>query len=101
MIYINIIAAFNKLQMHSDSENLIIFIISFSIFKYKVLLFGLINELMFYQQYINEVLFNFLNYFIQIYFNDILIYNKTCKKYINYIYLILNKLQKAGLQIDI
>ena len=45
MIYVNIIAAFNKLQMHSDSEDLIIFITSLSAFKYKILLFNLINGL--------------------------------------------------------
>ena len=92
MIYVNIIAVFNKLQMHSDSEDLIIFITSLSAFKYKILPFDLINELMSYQQYINEVLFNFLNYFIQIYLDDILIYNKTCREHVNYIHSVLSKL---------
>ena len=77
--------------MHSDSENLIIFIISFNAFKYKVLPFNLINELMSYQQYMNEVLFNFFNCFIQVYFDDILIYSKTHREHINHIYLILNR----------
>ena len=62
--------------MHLNNKNFIIFIIFFSAFKYKVLLFNLTNESVFYQQYINKVLFNFLNYFVQIYFNDILIYSK-------------------------
>ena len=77
MTHMNIITAFNKLQMHSDSENLTIFIISFSTFKYKVLPFGLINGSVSYQQYMNEVLFDFLNCFVQIYFDDVLIYSKT------------------------
>ena len=64
IICVNIITAFNKLQMHSDNKNLIIFIIFFNIFKYKVLLFNLINKLAFYQQYINEILFNFFNHFV-------------------------------------
>ena len=62
--YVNIITAFNKLQMHLNSKDLIIFIISFDVFKYKNLFFNLINELMFYQQYMNEVLFNFFNCFV-------------------------------------
>ena len=78
--------------MHSDNENLIIFITFFNIFKYKVLFFNFINKSVLYQQYINEVLFNFFNYFIQIYFNDILIYNKIYKKYVNYIHSVLRKL---------
>ena len=92
MIYINIIAVFNKLQMHSDSKNFIIFITSLSAFKYKVLFFDFINESASYQQYINKVLFNFFNHFIQVYFDDILIYSKTYKKHVNHVYLILSRL---------
>ena len=56
---------------------------------------------MFYQQYMNEVLFNFLNYFVQVYFNDILIYSKIYRKYVDYVHLVLSRLQKADLQTDI
>ncbi len=45
---LNIIVAFNKLHMHSDSEDLTIFIIFFNSYKYHVMLFKLINESMFY-----------------------------------------------------
>ena len=41
---LNIIAAFNKLRMHSNNENFIIFVISLETYKYRVLSFGLINE---------------------------------------------------------
>ena len=91
IIYMNIIAAFNKFWIHSDSEDLTTFITSFSTFKYKVLPFDLINESASYQQYMNEILFNFLNYFVQVYFNDILIYNKTCRKHVNYIHSVLRR----------
>ena len=101
MIYINIIAAFNKFQMHSDSKDFIIFITFFDVFKYKVLPFSLINESVSYQQYINEVLFDFFNYFVQIYLDNILIYSKTYREHVNYICSVLGKLQKAGLQTDI
>ena len=42
---LNIITAFNKLRMHSDSEDLITFITALGFYKYWVLLFELINEL--------------------------------------------------------
>ena len=87
--------------MHSDSENLTIFITSLSTFKYKVLPFSLINESVSYQQYINEVLFDFLNHFVQVYFDDILIYSRICRKHINYIHSVLRRFQEAGLQADI
>ncbi len=45
---LNIIIVFNKLRMHSGSEDLTIFITFFGSYKYHVMLFDLINELIFY-----------------------------------------------------
>ncbi len=56
---LNIIVAFNKLRMHSDSKDLTIFIIFFNSYKYHVILFKLINESTFYQHYMNDVLFEY------------------------------------------
>ena len=41
---LNIIVAFNKLRMHSKSENFIIFVIFIEVYKYYVLFFELINN---------------------------------------------------------
>jgi len=78
---LNIIVTFNKLHMHSDSEDLTIFITFFNSYKYHVMLFKLINESMFYQHYMNDVLFEYLHQFCQIYLNDIIIYSKILKKH--------------------
>ncbi len=98
---LNIIVAFNKLRMHSDSEDLTIFIIFFNSYKYHVMLFKLINESAFYQHYMNDVLFKYLHQFCQIYLDDIIIYSKILKKHKRYVWLILNRLREADLQIDI
>ena len=98
---LNIIAIFNKFQIHSKSENLIIFIYSLKIYKYHVLSFDLTNDFFNYQHYINDILFDFLNEFVQCYLNNIFIYNRIKKEYIHYIRLILQKLIDASLQIDI
>ncbi len=74
---LNIISTFNKLWMHSDSKNYTIFITVLEAYKSKVLLFELINDSASFQQYMNDVLWNFLNDFYQVYLNDILIYSKT------------------------
>ncbi len=98
---LNIIAAFNKLWMHSDNKDLTIFIIFFNLYKYHVMLFELINELTFYQHYMNDMLFKYLHQFCQIYLNNIIIYNKILKKHKQHVWLILNRLREADLQIDI
>jgi len=97
----NIIVTFNKLCMSIESENLITFVTFFNIYKYRVMLFELINKLAFFQHYINDVLFNCLHKFCQTYLNDILIYSKILKKHKTYVKEVLDKLREVDLQIDI
>ncbi len=98
---LDIIITFNKLYMSSESENLITFVTFFNVYKYKVMLFELINESTFFQHYINDMLFNCLHKFCQIYLNDILIYSKILKKHRTHVKEMLNKLREVDLQIDI
>jgi len=98
---LDIIAAFNKLRMSSESENLTTFVTFFDVYKYRVMLFKLINEPAFFQHYINDVLFECLHKFCQTYLNDILIYSKILKKHRTHVKEVLGKLREADLQIDI
>jgi len=101
LIKLNIISAFNKLRMHLDSENYITFITALEAYKYKMLSFKLTNESIFFQQYMNDVLWDFLNDFCQVYLNDILIYSKTRKKHRDHVKLVLKWLREAELQMNI
>jgi len=98
---LNIISAFNKLQMHFNDENYITFITALEAYKYKMLSFKLTNESIFFQQYMNDVLWNFLNDFCQVYLDDILIYSKMRKKHRDHIKLVLSRLREAELQMNI
>ncbi len=98
---LDIIVAFNKLRMSTESENLITFVTFFDVYKYRVMFFELINELTFFQHYINDVLFDCLHKFCQIYLNDILIYSKILKKHRTHVKKMLDKLREVNLQIDI
>ncbi len=98
---LNIIVVFNKLCMHSSSEDLTIFITSFDFYKYHVMSFELINDLTFYQHYMNDVLFDYLHQFCQIYLDDIIIYSKTLKKHKKHVRLVLHRLREINLQMNI
>jgi len=87
--------------MSSESENLTTFVTFFNIYKYRVMLFELINESAFFQHYINDVLFECLHKFCQTYLNDILIYSKTLKEHRTHVKEVLDKLREVDLQIDI
>ena len=98
---LDIIAAFNKLRMHPDSEDYTTFVTSMGAYKYHVLPFGLTNGPANYQHYMNDVLFECLNRFCQAYLDDILIYSKTRKEHVQHVRQVLSKLRGAGLQVDI
>ena len=98
---IDIILAFNRIRMDPEHKNATSFITSFGMYCYRVMPFGLINGLVIWQNYINDVLFEYLNVFCQTYVDNILIYSKTCKKHYRHVKLVLNKLHQAGLQANI
>ena len=101
LIRLDIIIMFNKLCMSSESENLTTFVTFFNVYKYRVMFFKLINELAFFQHYINDVLFDCLHKFCQTYLNDILIYSKILKKHRIHVKEVLDKLCEVNLQINI
>ena len=98
---IDIIAAFNSLRMHPDSEALTTFITSMGAYLYKVMPFGLTNGPASWQHYINDILFEYLNDFAQAYMDDILIYSKSLKKHEEHVRKVLSRLREAGLYVDI
>ncbi len=100
-IKLNIISAFNWLQIKEEDEAFIIFCTWFELFKYLVMLFNLCNESVSFQKYINNTFCKHLNKFCTAYLNDILIYFDNKLKHKIHVKLILRKLQEAELQMNI
>ncbi len=98
---LNIISAFNRLQIKEEDEALIIFCTRFKLFKYLVMLFDLCNKSVLFQKYINNTLCKHLNKFCTAYLNDILIYFNNELKHKIHVKLILQKLREADLQTNI
>ena len=97
----DIVAAFNKLRIHPESEELTTFVTFMGAYKYRVMPFGLTNGPASYQHYMNDTLLPFLNDFAQAYLDDIIIYSQTRDEHIGYVRQVLQKLREAGLQVDI
>ena len=76
---LDIIAAFNKLQMTEGEKWKTAMRICYSLFKYLIMLFDLCEASSFFQSYINDILWDCLNIFITVYIDDILIYSKNRK----------------------
>ena len=86
-----------------------IFKCRFEHYQYRIMFFKLINVSTNFQNYINKILHSFLNVFVFVYLNDILIYTKSertyidendlLKKHISQIKSILKKLKKFDLYV--
>jgi len=100
-IKLNIIFAFNRLRIQEKDEAFIVFRIRFDLFEYLIMLFDLCNELASFQEYINNILQEFLDKFCIAYLNDILIYNDNKLEHEIYVKLIFQKLREVDLQANI
>ena len=89
--------AFYYIQLDPSTKELTTFRTYYRTYKYQVLPFGLTNGLAIYQQYINKVLFDYLDEFYTTYLNNILIYLDNALEYKNYIRLVLQYLHEASL----
>ncbi len=63
--------------------------------------FELTNVLTTYQEIINDILRQYLNQFVIIYLNDIMIYLNILKEHVNHIFKILKCLNKRNLHLKL
>jgi hypothetical protein len=84
-----------------EFENLITFRIKFDVYTYRILSFELCNEFVTYQHYINDVFFDYLDEFVSIYIDDILIYSNSKIEHIEHVKKILQRLKNVELQTNI
>jgi hypothetical protein len=59
--------------------------------------FGLTNALAIFQHMMNDIFRNYLDHFVIIYLDDILIYSKNKEEHEHHVHLVLEKLQERGL----
>ena len=61
--------------------------------------FDLINASVTFQTFVNNVLRRYLNQFVIVYLNDILVYSKTTKEHVQHVKKVLQTLKKVDLRI--
>jgi len=66
-------------------------------FEYNIISFGLTNGPTFFQHLMNNIFQEFLDDFVVVYLDDILIYSKDEKQHEKHIKLVLKKLRSIGL----
>ncbi|KHJ32676.1 hypothetical protein EV44_g3727 [Erysiphe necator] len=95
-------AAFHKLRIKQGDEWKTAFSTRLGLFEWLVMPFGLNGAPASFQRYINETLLEYLDDFCSAYVDDILIFTDgSLSEHENHVHLVLEKLQKAGLGLDI
>jgi hypothetical protein len=98
----DVIAAFHKIRIKEGDEWKTAFRTRFGLFEWLVTPFGLANAPSTFQRYINYTLQEFLDDFVSAYVDDILVFTDgTREQHREHVLKVLQKLQDAGLQLDI
>lgn len=98
---LDVIGAFNRIRMAEGDEWLTAFNTRYGLFESLVMPFGLCNAPATFQARINEILHEYLDVFCTAYIDDVLIFSDNKKEHREHVLKVLDKLQEAGLQLDI
>jgi hypothetical protein len=82
----------NLVQVKEGDEWKTTFRTRYGHFEYSAMLFGLINAPAVFQHMMNDIFQEYLDHFVVIYLDDILIYSKNEEEYEHHIHLVLKKL---------
>ncbi len=93
----NILETFNWIWIKEEDEWKIIFHTRLEYYEYLIISFNLINASITFQIFENNVLWYYLNQFIIVYLNDILVYSKTKKEHVWHVKKVLQTLKKVNL----
>ncbi len=95
----DILEAFNRIWIKEEDEWKTVFCTRLEHYEYLIISFNLINASIMFQTFVNNVLRHYLNQFIIVYLNDILVYSKTKKEHVQHVRKILQTLKKVDLHI--
>jgi hypothetical protein len=96
---LDICGVYNLICMAQAKEWKTTFHTHYGLFESLVIPFGLTNALATFQNYINNILAPYLDYFCTTYLDDTLIYSDNFEEHQQYICLVLDAVAKAGLHL--
>ena len=90
---------YNLLRMMKGQEWKTAFRCRYGLYEYRVMPFGLCNAPGTFQHFVNDQFREYLDEFLVIYLDDLLIYSDTLEEHKRHVRLVLKRLQEAGLYV--
>ena len=100
-IKLNLKDVFNLIWIAEEEKWKTVFKTQYELFEYLVMLFELINASAFFQILVNNILWLYLNCFVNEYVNDIIIYSEMLKDHVHHVQTVLTALQEVKLFIQL
>lgn len=93
--------AYNLLRIARGEEWKTAFRCRYGHFEYQVMPFGLMNAPGTFQAFVNDILRDYLDDFVVVYLDDILIYSETLEEHTAHVKRVLQKLEAAGISLKL
>ena len=98
---IDLAAGFHQVEMDEQDKEKTAFTCSVGIYEFNVMPFGLKNAPATFQRLMNEVLYDFIGEFVEVYIDDIMIHSKNFEDHIVHVTKVLEKLKEYNLVIKL
>jgi hypothetical protein len=86
---INLRSRYHQLKIRECDISKTAFILRYGLYEYTVVSFGLINALTYFMYLMNKIFIVYLDKFVVVFINDILVYSRSEEKHEEYLRLVL------------
>ncbi len=100
-IKLNVKDVFHRIRIRKEDEWKTTFRCRFDHYQYRVMFFELANSSITFQAYINKTMHSYLDLFVLMYINDLLMFFSSTEKHIEHVKLMLQRLRKFNLYLKL
>ncbi|GET66741.1 retroviral-like aspartic protease 1 [Rhizophagus irregularis DAOM 181602=DAOM 197198] len=98
---INLASGYWQIEMKGEDKEKTAFICSQGLYEFNVMPFGLKNAPAIFQRTMNKIFKEYLDKFMNVYIDDIIIYSKNWNEHLQHIKIVLEELRKADMMLKL